>query len=198
MAMVIRTAEAEVAEQIAAIYAPFVTDSHTSFETEAPDGAEMARRIRESTQTHPWLVAVRGEEVLGYAYASSHRARAAYQWCVETTVYIREGSRRSGVGRRLYEALFAVLKLQGFQMAYAGVSLPNAGSVGLHEALGFTPVGVYQAAGFKLGRWHDVGWWQRAVQPLRPEPKPPVPFVDIRETERFRELLRGFSARPQL
>ena len=161
--MVIRIAEAVDAEQIAAIYAPFVMDSYTSFETVAPDGAEMQRRIRELTRTHPWLVCVRGDEVLGYAYASTHRARAAYQWCVETTVYITAGNRRSGIGRRLYEALFAVLELQGFQMAYAGVTLPNEGSVGLHEALGFTPVGVYRAAGFKLGQWHDVASFQRAL-----------------------------------
>ena len=196
MSLVIRTAEAGDAEQVAAIYAPFVVDSYTSFETEPPDGAEMRGRIHELTRTHPWLVWVRGDEVLGYAYASTHRSRAAYQWCVETTVYIKAGSRRGGIGRRLYEALFAVLELQGFQMAYAGVSLPNEGSVGLHEALGFTPVGVYQAAGFKLGSWYDVGWWQRAVQPPRPNPEPPLPFAEIRETARFHDRLRVFSDPP--
>jgi phosphinothricin acetyltransferase len=178
MLMVRPAAEADAA-QIAAIYTPFVRDTHTSFEQEPPDAAEMARRIRETLRTHPWLVCERDREVLGYAYATPHRARAAYQWCTETTVYVKEGLRRSGVGRRLYGALFAVLEHQGFRMAYAAIALPNPASAGLHEALGFEPLGVYRAAGYKHGAWHDVGWWQRAVRSLDPNPTPPLPFASL-------------------
>ncbi|MGV3721086.1 MAG: GNAT family N-acetyltransferase, partial [Actinomycetota bacterium] len=132
-----RAATGDDAAQIAAIYAPFVRDSHTSFETDAPDEAEVRRRIADTQRTHPWLVCARGDEVLGYAYATPYRARAAYQWCVESTVYVKEGVRRSGVGRALYRALFQVLEQQGFQMAYAAIALPNPGSAAMHEALGF-------------------------------------------------------------
>lgn len=185
----VRLAHPDDAEQIAAIYAPFVRDRHTSFETEPPDAAEMARRISGTLRTHPWLVWDRDGAVLAYLYAASHRPRAAYQWSVETTIYVKDGMRRSGIGRKLYEALFRVLELQRFQVAYAGVALPNPASVGLHEALGFVPVGVYRAAGFKHGRWHDVGWWQRLIRPLEPAPSPPVPLAEIRETDAFRSVL---------
>jgi L-amino acid N-acyltransferase YncA len=185
----IRPATATDAEQIAAIYAPFVTDSHTSFETEAPTGTEIARRIRETQRTHPYLVAVSNEEVLGYAYATSYRARAAYQWCVETTVYVKSGLRRSGVGRSLYSALFSVLALQGFHMAYAAIALPNAASAGMHEAFGFEPLGVYRAAGFKHGQWWDVGWWQRAIRDMEAEPALPLPFSHLLDTSELQAAL---------
>ena len=172
----IRPATETDAAQIAAIYAPFVRDSHTSFESEPPDAAEIARRIANTQRTHPYLVFDRDGEVLGYAYATPYRPRAAYQWGAETTVYVKEGLRRSGVGRRLYSSLFAVLAHQGFRMAYAAIALPNPASIGLHEALGFEPLGAYRAAGYKLGAWHDVGWWQRCIAPLDADPVPPLPF----------------------
>lgn len=189
----LRVAAERDAAQVAAIYAPFVQDTHTSFEAAAPDEAEMARRIRETLRTHPWLVADRTGEVLGYACATSHRSRAAYRWSVETTVYVKAGLRRCGVGRSLYGALLGVLELQGFRMAYAGIALPNEASVGLHEALGFEPVGMYRAAGFKHGRWHDVGWWQRAVGTPNPQPEPPRAFADMQASEAVREVLTRYS-----
>jgi L-amino acid N-acyltransferase YncA len=111
-------------------------------------------------------------EVLGYAYASAHRTRAAYQWSVDVSVYVQAQVQRSGVGCALYSSLFKLLTLQGFYNAYAGITLPNPGSVGLHESLGFRPVGMYRAVGYKLGAWHDVGWWQLTLQAptLSPEP----------------------------
>lgn len=177
--LVVRPATVEDAAQIAAIYAPFVRDTHTSFESEPPDEAEMRLRITNTLRTHPWLVRARGGEILGYAYAAPYRARPAYQWCVETTVYVKEGLRRGGVGRSLYEALFQVLTQQGFRMAYAAIALPNAASAAMHEALGFEAIGVYKAAGYKLGAWRDVGWWQRVILPLDPQPRPPIPFEDL-------------------
>jgi phosphinothricin acetyltransferase len=117
---------------------------------------------------------VHQDVLLGYAYASAHRARAAYQWSVDVSVYIHATRHRSGVGRALYRSLLKLLELQGFYHAYAGITLPNPASVGLHEAMGFRPVGVYQAVGFKLGAWHDVGWWQLSLQERLAAPTPPI------------------------
>ena len=160
----LRLANEPDAPAIRAIYAPFCEDSVTSFELTPPTVEEMRTRIRSITAQYPWLVCVRNGEVCGYAYACAHRERAAYRWSVDVAVYIGEGQRRTGMGRALYTALFGILVRQGYFKAYAGVTLPNPASVGLHEAMGFTPVGVYRGVGFKLGAWRDVGWWQLALQ----------------------------------
>lgn len=108
----------------------------------------------------------------GYAYAGLHRSRAAYRWAADVSVYVSPAHHRTGVGRELYEALFDTLRNQGVRVVCAGVTLPNEASVGLHEAMGFTPVGVYRNIGWKLGQWHDVGWWQLALLPQEGEPPP--------------------------
>ena len=157
----IRRAEpARDAGGCAEIYAPYVLESATSFEEVAPDEHEMADRIARISTTHPWLVAERGGELLGYAYACRHRERPAYRWSADVSVYVDERQWRQGVGRRLYEDLFGHLRRQGFRMACAGITLPNVASVALHERLGFAPIGVYRRIGWKAGGWRDVGWWQ--------------------------------------
>lgn len=186
---IMRLAEEGDAEQIAAIYAPIVAGTATSFEVMPPDAAEMRRRIAATLEQYPWLVCERGGEIVGYAYATQHRTRAAYQWSVDTSVYITADCRRRGVGRSLYAALLAALPLQGFFNAYAGITLPNGGSVGLHEAMGFQPVGVYRQVGFKLGQWHDVGWWQRPLQPHAEPSGPPLSLAEIRDTLAFAACL---------
>ena len=163
---VIRPVEVRDAAAVARIYAPHVTAGVASFETVPPDAAEMADRIAATTPTYPWLVCdVPASGVAGYVYASVHNPRAAYQWSANVTVYIDGRFHRAGIGRALYTSLFAVLRLQGFYNAYGGITLPNAGSVGLHEALGFRLVGIYQAVGYKFDRWWDVGWWGMELQP---------------------------------
>jgi L-amino acid N-acyltransferase YncA len=183
MSTTIRVALPEDAEAILTIYAPIVRETAISFEVEPPTRVEMHQRISTTLRHLPWLVCERQGEVLGYVYASPHRARAAYQWSVDVSVYIHAQARRTGMGRALYHALFELLNLQGFYQCFAGITLPNPASVGLHEALGFQPVGVYQAVGYKLGVWHDVGWWQRSLQP-RPSlpPTPPTAFEVLRQT----------------
>ena len=146
----IRLARSEDAVQVAAIYAPFVTGSATSFEYSPPDAAETAARIASTLAYAPYLVSEVGGGVLGFAYASKHRDRAAYQWSVDVSVYIHERARRQGVGRTLYTSLFALLRLQGFYTAHAGISLPNPAS-GPARSAGFQPVGVYRSVGFKHG-----------------------------------------------
>jgi phosphinothricin acetyltransferase len=128
---------------------------------------------------YPWLVLADGEGVAGYVYAGPHHARAAYDWSVDVTVYLHERAHRQGYGRRLYTALFELLRAQGFVTAFAGISLPNEASVGLHEALGFTPAGVFRDVGFKHGRWWDVGYWQLALTTPPEHPGELVPFPKL-------------------
>jgi len=175
--MQIRVATPDDAEAIAAIYAPIVLATVISFEIEPPSTGEMSSRIASTVAHFPWLVSLdAGDRISGYAYASKHRERPAYQWSVDTTAYVREDSRGQGIGKRLYLALFEELARHGYFRAFAGIALPNDASVALHESVGFTPVGVYGKVGYKMGAWHDVGWWQRALRPLA-TPEAPLPFA---------------------
>jgi phosphinothricin acetyltransferase len=154
----IRPASAGDATRVREIYAPHIEGSFVSFETVVPTAEEMAARIADFSR-YGWLVYEVDGQVLGYAYASPHRARAAYQWCCEVSAYLAPEARGQGVGTALYRELFARLRARGLVNAYAGITLPNAASVGFHESLGFKLVGVYEKIGYKLGAWHDVGWW---------------------------------------
>lgn len=162
--MQIRFADQGDAAQIASIYAPYCgDDSAVSFEIEPPSAAQMRDRITRIGETYPWLVADESGEILGYVYACSHRERAAYRWSIDVAVYVHPQHRRQGIARILYETLFDLLRWQGFTAAHAGITVPNASSVGLHESLGFRLVGIYPRVGFKAGQWRDVGWWQLAL-----------------------------------
>jgi phosphinothricin acetyltransferase len=171
--MEFRLATGGDAAPVARIYRPFVASTPISFETEPPDADEMRRRIDDTLGAYPWLICEDHGEVVGYAYAGRHHTRAGYRWSVDTTVYLEAGVHRRGVGRGLYTSLLEIVTAQGFFTAYAGITLPNPGSVGLHEAVGFRPVGVYRNAGYKMGAWHDVGWWQRPLQAPVQAPRPP-------------------------
>ncbi|TRO94368.1 N-acetyltransferase [Glycocaulis profundi] len=159
----IRPATPADAPAIHAIYAPIVAETAISLELEVPDVAEMARRIADISAEFPYLVAELDGQVAGYAYASRFRTRAAYDASVEVTVYVGEAWRGRGAGRALYAALFERLEAMGRHAAFAVITLPNDDSVRLHEAAGFEPAGVWREAGFKFGRWHDVGCWQRRL-----------------------------------
>jgi phosphinothricin acetyltransferase len=182
MAVEIRLANARDAPQVASIYAPFCESTSVSFEEVAPTPEDMAGRIRTITSQFPWLVLETAGRVAGYAYASRHHERAAYRWSADATVYVPSGAHRRGTGRALYTALFELLRAQGYFKAYGGITLPNPGSVGLHEAMGFTLVGIYRGVGFKLGGWHDVAWYQRALQPERAQPPDPLPIASLHGT----------------
>lgn len=173
----IRVAQPDDAPAIQAIYAPIVADTIISFELEPPSVDEIRRRIGYTLQSLPWLVHLdEAGAVNGYVYASRHRDRAAYQWSVDVSAYVRADTRGQGVGGRLYRALFDELVPLGYCQAFAGITLPNVPSVALHESVGFRPLGVYRKVGHKLGAWHDVGWWQRELQHLA-EPGPLKPFT---------------------
>ena len=170
----IRLADADRdAEAIARIYHPAVARTAASFE-EVPAGpAEMADRVRSTLLRTPWLVATDGETVIGYAYADGHRERAGYRWSVNVSAYDDGRWHRRGVGRGLYDALLSMLRRQGFVNVYAAITLPNPGSVALHESIGMRRIGVYERVGYKLGAWHDVAWYgMRLAEPAYPPPEP--------------------------
>jgi L-amino acid N-acyltransferase YncA len=179
MERIIRQARADDGGAIAGIYAPYVINTPITFEEQAPDAVEMSRRVEETLKTFPFLIAQIDGTVVGYAYAGAHRTRASYRWSVDVAIYLGAAYRRLGIGKALYEALLPLLAAQGFIMAYAGITLPNGGSVGLHEAMGFTPVGVYRNVGFKLGSWRDVGWWERQLASPPENPAGLVPWTDM-------------------
>lgn len=174
----LRLARHTDAPALAAIYAPSVRGSAVSFEEHPPTASEMAARVAATVPRWPWLVAEVDGACVAYAYAGPHRVRAAYRWAVEVSVYAAPGHHRRGLGRRLYGTLLPLLRDQGYRRAFAGATLPNPASAGLHEAMGFAAIGVYPDVGYKNGRWHDVGWWSLALAPPVPDPPPPVPLDD--------------------
>ncbi len=190
----IRLATERDAPAIAGIYAPYCSSSVISFEEAAPDPDEMARRIRSIGATRPWIVLEDAEVLVGYAYASPHHERAAYRWSVSTAIYVGGAHHRRGAGRALYTTLFALLRDLGYYTATAGITLPNAASVGLHEAFGFTRVGVYRDIGHKMGGWHDVAWYQTALQPVAPRPSDPRPIAGVYGSPQWHDAVaRGLA-----
>jgi phosphinothricin acetyltransferase len=181
MDLLVRPAQPGDAAALAEIYAPSVLQRPTSFELKAPDAAEMALRVERVTAAWPWLVAEVDGSVAGYCYAGPYAEREAYRWSVTTTTYVRDGWHRRGIGRAMYTQLLEILRRQGAVMAFAGITMPNDGSVGLHLAMGFEPVGVYPKAGFKLGRWWDVAWYGLALRRVAADeaPRDPVPWPQL-------------------
>ncbi len=166
-----RFAEPSDAAAIQAIYAPFVENTVTSFEMEVPTVEEMADRVERLKPLYPWIV-LSDPTVQGYAYASPHRSRHAYQWSVEVSVYLAPSHRGRGLGSALYTKLFEILRAQGFANAFAGISLPNEASQKLHRKLGFEEVGTYRKVGFKFDAWHDVQWYGMRLQEVVASPRP--------------------------
>jgi len=166
--VVIRSARAEDAAAVAAIYRPIVTDTAISFELTPPSVDEMAERMARISDSHVWLVADVGGAIAGYAYGTPHRPRAAYQYAVETSAYMNRDFRGRGIAGRLYGCLFRELADKGYYNAFAGITLPNDASVALHKSVGFTAIGSFPNVGYKLGAWHDVSWWHRKFQDGEP------------------------------
>ena len=172
MTLTIRPVTVGDAPVLREIYAPYVETTVVSFEEAVPSVAEMSDRIVRTSAVYPWLVAEDKGWVVGYAYASQHRSREAYRWSVDVGIYVRMGLARRGIGRALYTPLIARLQDLRYANAFAGIALPNDASVALHEAFGFTPIGVYRGVGYKHGAWRDVGWWQLTLSRPIPPPEP--------------------------
>ncbi|WP_254762641.1 GNAT family N-acetyltransferase [Natrinema marinum] len=187
----IRVATPADAAAVRDIYAPFCESTAVTFEETAPTEAEIAGRIESTLETHPWLVCETDTEVVGYAYAGPLRTRRAYEWVVELSIYLAESIRRSGVGRALYESLFAVLERQGIRDAYAVTTVPNPGTERFHESVGFERVVDFPAIGYADGEWRDVAWWRRPLAEKPDEPDRPRPFPAVREDEDCESLVRS-------
>ena len=188
MQWTIRLVRTGDAAAIQFIYTPIVAETAVSFELEPPSVEVMRRRIETTLLTLPWLVCER-DEVIGYAYAGVFRSRPAYQWTVEVTAYVHPAHRRKGVARALYTSLFECLRVQGCRTALAVIALPNPASVALHERLGFRPIGVFHNVGYKLGAWHDVGWWELALQSPPDPPPQPQALPEVASSDAWRAAL---------
>ena len=175
----IRAARAEDAEPLLSIYAPIVRETAISFEVEPPCLSEFRERICSSGSRFPWLVCEIDDRIAGYTFATPHRVRRAYQWSVEVSAYVAPEHQGRGIGRALYRIVFDILTRQGFYNAYAGIALPNPTSVAFHESMGFEHIGDYKSVGFKLGQWHDVGWWGLRLQESSDPPSPPRSVEEV-------------------
>jgi phosphinothricin acetyltransferase len=178
----VRPVEPTDAGSIRDVYAPFVRETPVTFATEVPSVDETREKIRRklSADAHPWYVATletdaADRHVVGYAYGGSLRERDAYQWAVETSVYVDPAVQRGGVGSALYDRLFATLRDQGYVAAYAALAMPNPESAAFHEAVGFDRLGRFPDAGFKLGAWHDIEWYRKPLREAPADPDPPRP-----------------------
>ena len=174
-----RLATPEDAAGILEIYAPYIENTSFTFETEVPSIEEFAERIRTYLINWPWLVCEIDGRIAGYAYATKHRERVAYQWSIESSIYIHDDFQKTGIGKNLYNALFDILKKQGFNNVYAVINLPNEKSVAFHENLGFTYFATYEQVGYKLGKWKNVGWWRFVLNEFGDEPMAPIKFTDM-------------------
>ena len=172
----IRFANIHDAVQILDIYSPYVDNTPISFETIVPSVKEIEKRIELVSVNYPWIVFEEGNNILGYAYASKHRERAAYRWAVDASIYVKQDCTGSGIGKALYTTLLRILKLHGFRNVYAGICLPNEASVGIHEYFGFKKIAHFSMVGYKFGQWYDVGWWELFLEQHTPEPDEPLPF----------------------
>ena len=177
--IVIRLATIDDAEGILAIYAPYITDTSFTFETEVPLLKDFQQRISDYLVSWPWLVCEINGVIAGYAYGAKHRERVAYQWCVESSIYVHDDFLKQQVGKALYEALIEIVKRQGYRNVYAVINLPNDRSVKFHENCGFKYFATYEKVGYKLGKWKNVGWWQLIINEYTMEPEPPLKFSEL-------------------
>ena len=188
--IVLRAASEQDAAAMLALYAPYVINTTVSSEYEPPTLAEFAGRMRRFTERLPWLVCVVDGVVAGYGYASPHRTRAAYQWSVETSIYVAEDYHRRGIAGAIYSALFELLAMQGYYNIYVGITSPNERSMKFHKAMGFIISGAYQESMYKFGQWRDVLWMGKSLRPHEGEPQPTVPFPEIADSPLVTRALR--------
>jgi phosphinothricin acetyltransferase len=185
--LTLRPAVAADAEALIAIYAPYVQKTAITYEYDVPSPAEFRRRIETYSQKHPYLVAEADGVPVGYAYASPLGSRPAFDWSVETAIYVREDCKGLGVGRALYEALESLLKEQGIRTMTAAIAtvshddpyLTNA-SIQFHLRMGFTPVGTFHNAGCKFGRWYDLTWMEKPIGTYEENPPHPKSIAEVR------------------
>ena len=181
------------ARQVAAIYYPYVINTHITFEYVPPDGSVIASRMKSQQEKFPWLVCEHERELMGFAYGSPFRSQQAYDWSVETTIYVRESAHNLGIGSALYETLIKCLRLQGYMSAVGVIALPNEPSVSLHNKFGYKKIGILPNAGYKSGSWYDVAIWRLELEEASPTPEKIVSIDDITNTLDFAKILETES-----
>ena len=177
--MNIRLANKNAAAVLVAIYAPYVEKTAITFEYDVPSVEEFSGRIEKTLERYPYLVAEEEGVILGYAYASTYYARAAYDWAVELSVYISLDSRGQGVGTKLYDALEYLLDQMGYVHFLACISQPNEASLALHRKRGYQQVAHFPKIGYKVNRWHDIVWLQKSLE----KDVRPIKLLKERESE---------------
>jgi len=185
----IRFIELKDAEVTLAIYAPYIQNTTVSFEYEVPTLEDWHTRIKEYGAEYPWLVCEYENRIIGYAYGSKHRARTAYSWCSEVSIYMLEEFHGLGVAKMLYETLFGIMRLQGYINAYAGIALPNSKSENFHRKSGFSEIGIYKKIGYKFGAWHDVLWLQLHLAPHPGDAVFPKKIQAVKDEEQLAIIL---------
>ncbi|MCL2884459.1 MAG: N-acetyltransferase family protein [Oscillospiraceae bacterium] len=163
-AFTIRLAAPADAAGILAVYAPYITGTCITFETEVPSAKAFAERTAAILREYPYYICRIDNKIVGFAYASQHRERAAYRYSADVSVYVEPAHQRQGIGKALYTVLLEAMTEQGIYTAYAGITLPNEKSIGLHKSFGFHDVGVYSHVGYKSGKWLDVLWMEKALR----------------------------------
>lgn len=184
--VIIRTACLEDASEILEIYRPYVEKTAITFEYEVPDLEEFKERMRKTLKEHPYLVAEDNGEIIGYAYTGNFVGRKAYSWSAETTIYIKENRRKSGIGKRLYQALEDVSRMRNIRNLNACIGYPELedeyltkNSASFHEHLGYSLVGKFHNSGFKFGRWYHMIWMEKMIGEHDKEPGDVIPFTDL-------------------
>lgn len=175
----IRMAVPEDAGTLLKIYEPYVKHTCITFEYQVPSVEEFTQRIRETLKKYPYLIAEQNGEILGYAYASPFKGRPAYDWAVETTVYLKVNVRGNGIGRQLYTALEDILRRQNITNANACITYPNPESIGFHEKMGYRTVGHFTKCGYKGGHWLDVVWMEKFLQEHSDKPEAVIPVGEL-------------------
>ena len=183
----IRTATTADGPALLAIYAPYVQETAISFEYEVPSLQDFEGRIARTLTRYPWLVAERGNGILGYAYASAFHPRKAYEWCVEGSIYVAKDARGRGLGSMLYEKLENLLKRQNVLLLYACIASPpqedehlTRASIRFHTRMGYHTVGEFPRCGFKFGRWYDMVWMEKRLAEPADPPLPFLPFPEVK------------------
>lgn len=185
----VRLAEPSDYAAMLEIYKPYVTNTAITFEYEVPSIAEYSNRIQHVCSHYPCIVCELNGELIGFAYAGLFRVKTAYQWSAESTIYVSDKFHGKGIARVLYDALLSILELQGFVNVYGAVTIPNPKSERFHTAMGFAEIGLFEKIGFKLGKWHDLKWYEMYLVEHPANPVAPLPIAEVKSTQQFNEII---------
>lgn len=167
------------AGELLAIYAPYVKETPVTFEYDIPSLSEFENRIRTICARYPYLVACKNDKILGYTYASAFKDRAAYDWSVETSIYVSGPSKGLGIGTLLYQKLEELLKKQNICNLCACIAYPNPESIAFHEKSGFSTVAHFHKSGYKFNTWYDMVWMEKFINEHTDSQKPFIPIKEV-------------------